>query len=242
MPLVRQGLGGLDVVLGYLVADAARTGVEEQPHVMVLVLADLDEMVARTEGAELETPVRRIRIRVEAKAFGKRFQGDHTFDRAGCELTIVFAGAQRNVLFDTLPNHTAILRQLIRAELGADGYHAAADIHSDGGGDDRVLGGDDAAHGGALAQVCVGHQRHVREDERQLGGELCLFHGVLVDVGREVDQPVVDLFHAHLVSPLISVWMRWYDLLFVYRVSALRNKGRSSGRYAVFWLESILTV
>ena len=52
---VRRAVVGrrLDVVLGDLVADAARTGVQEQPDAVVLVEGDLDEVVARAQRAEL---------------------------------------------------------------------------------------------------------------------------------------------------------------------------------------------
>jgi 5'(3')-deoxyribonucleotidase len=48
-------------------------------------------------------------------------------------------------------------------ELRPKGDHAAANVHSDGGRDDRSQRRGDRADGGALAQVRVGHQRQVGE-------------------------------------------------------------------------------
>ena len=45
----------VDVHLGELVADAPRSGMQHDPHVVVLVQADLDEVVAGSERPELLT-------------------------------------------------------------------------------------------------------------------------------------------------------------------------------------------
>src|SRR2546427_233609 len=54
--------GALDVPGGQLVADPARPGLQEQPDPVLLVQADLDEVVAGAERAELQPPVRRDRL------------------------------------------------------------------------------------------------------------------------------------------------------------------------------------
>ena len=58
------GLG--DVPLREFVADAARAGVQEQPHGVRLIRAHLDEVVARAQRSQLQLPVRGVLGGVEA--------------------------------------------------------------------------------------------------------------------------------------------------------------------------------
>jgi hypothetical protein len=60
-PLLHQPLGVLDRPLRQLVADPARAGVQHQPDDLPLVEADLDEVVAGAERAELRRAVARCR-------------------------------------------------------------------------------------------------------------------------------------------------------------------------------------
>ena len=66
-PLLAQLARHRDVVLGDLVADAPRPGVQEQPHPVLLVEGHLDEVVAGPERAELELPPACVGRRVEAR-------------------------------------------------------------------------------------------------------------------------------------------------------------------------------
>jgi hypothetical protein len=50
---------------------------------------------------------------------------------------------------------------------GLAGDHAAADVHTDRGRDDRAQGRDHRADGGADAEVHVGHRGDVLEHDRQ---------------------------------------------------------------------------
>src|SRR5699024_4923883 len=65
--------GDRDVLLGDLVTDAATPGVEEAPHRPRLVEAQLDEVVASAETAQLLTPPRRVR-QVDAVGLGAVLQ------------------------------------------------------------------------------------------------------------------------------------------------------------------------
>ena len=86
-------------------------------------------------------------------------------------------------------------RQLVAVVLGAHGHHAAADVDADRGRNDRAEGRDHRADRRALAQVRVGHQRDVREDERQRRGRLGLREGGGLDDAGPVHEPVVDTVH-----------------------------------------------
>ena len=59
--------------------------------------------------------------------------------------------------------------QVARGEVGAHRGHAAADVDADRGRRHRALHRDDAADGGARAEVDVGHRRDVVEDPGQRG-------------------------------------------------------------------------
>jgi hypothetical protein len=85
--------------------------------------------------------------------------------------------------------------QVAGAELGADGDHAAADVHADRGRDDRAERRDHRADGRALAEVGVGHQRQVRVDERHRRGRLGLLAGVVLQDRGPVHQALADLLH-----------------------------------------------
>jgi hypothetical protein len=94
------------------------------------------------------------------------------------------------------------LREVVTEDLGGErqlgGDHAAADVDPDGGGDDRPAGRDDRADGRAHPPVGVGHQCQVALDEREPGGPLGLFHGLVVDVARPREDLAVLLHGASL--------------------------------------------
>ena len=115
------------------------------------------------------------------------------------EALVHAARRQRDRLLDGLPQR----RQrpppadLLRRPLRADGDHAAADVHADGGGDDRAQRRDDAADRRALAQVGVGHEGQVRVDEGEGGGRDCLGPGVLLEDRCPADQPRAEVLACH---------------------------------------------
>lgn len=60
MPCRAQLLGNLDVLLRDLVPDTATARVQEQPHPVGFVQAQLDEVVSTSEGSELLSPLRGV--------------------------------------------------------------------------------------------------------------------------------------------------------------------------------------
>jgi hypothetical protein len=68
---------------------------------------------------------------------------------------------------DRRAERAQVVRQMTREQASPRSDHPAADIHADGGWDDRVMRRDHAADGGALAQVHIRHHRHPLVDERQ---------------------------------------------------------------------------
>lgn len=75
-----------------------------------------------------------------------------------------------------------VLGQFAGLEGGPHRDHPAADVDTDGGGDDGVGGGDDRADGGADAHVGVGHESHVPGHRCQARRPLRLIDGAGLDV------------------------------------------------------------
>ena len=92
--------------------------------------------------------------------------------------------------------------QVIAHQPGADGDHAAADVHPHRGGHDRAERRDHRPDGRALAQVRVRHQRQVRPDERHGRGPLGLLPGARLQDRRPVDQLLGQVLH-NLEPPVV---------------------------------------
>ena len=85
--LLRQG----DEVLPDSVADPARAGVEHQPDRLVLVEADLDEMIAGAEGAEVVLPIAAGEVRIlvrDAFEAGAELAGNYWSEELERELIV----------------------------------------------------------------------------------------------------------------------------------------------------------
>ncbi|MNL51462.1 hypothetical protein D3C87_1745640 [compost metagenome] len=90
-----------------------------------------------------------------------------------------------------------VVGQVGGAQRGARGDHAAADVDPDRGRDDRAHGGDHAANGRPFAQMHIGHDRQVFEDERHLRGVDQLLPGFALDrdaLGPQLDRLAVTHF------------------------------------------------
>ena len=118
--------------------------------------------------------------RREALVHAARRQRDRPLDRLAAASPATLAAAH-----------------LLRRPLRADGDHAAADVHADGGRDDRAQRRDDGADRRALAQVGVGHEGQVRVDERHGRGGDCLGPGVLLEDRCPADQPRAEVLACH---------------------------------------------
>ena len=82
--------------------------------------------------------------------------------------SVVLAGRQGYRLLDRFAQRgqvSAVLH-VVASELRAEGHHAATDVDTDRGGNDRAQRRDDRTDRRALAEMAVGHERQVRVDER----------------------------------------------------------------------------
>ena len=165
---LHQRLGDLDVVCGEAVADTARAGVQERPDAVLFVEHNLDEVVAGAERAELLAPVA-ARLVVELQAtqlFRSGFETLNARLRGLLHAGVVAACAEGYLMLDSLADVGQVFGQVGAAHAGLRGDHAAADVHADGRRDDRSQRGDAGAHRRAHAEVAVGHDRDMPEDER----------------------------------------------------------------------------
>ena len=172
----------LVVVVGHLVADVPAAGVDHDPDMAVVAQLNLDEVVAAAERAELE------------------------------QAAFILAGDDRQLLFRASPaelrHPPARLRFLVvrQSRAGRSGgwpggsfsaaacrwpaarsapcAHPAADIHPHRVGDDHTLGRRHPADGHAVANMGVGHDRHMVEEKGQIGEILGLLQGVEVDIAQ----------------------------------------------------------
>jgi hypothetical protein len=103
---------------------------------------------------------------------------------------LVRSRADWNGLFDDRAQRLEAVRQVVAGQRGADGAHATADVDPDGSRNDRALGRDHRAHRGALAEMDIGHDRHVLVDERQPGHVVQLLQGGVFD--RHATGPRLD--------------------------------------------------
>jgi hypothetical protein len=208
-PLLGQTTCLADVVLGDHVAHAAGTGVQEQPDRAVLVAGDFDEVVPGSQGTQLVTPVTHVVGRVETRLCGELLEVSDPRLGRGDDRPVVLPGGLRDGSFDRLPQRCQIAAgELCHGELGAHGDHPAADVHADGSRHDRTEGRDDRADGRALAQVGIGHECQVREDEGHPGGCPCLLEGLLVQHARPGEQVLIEQFHDGVFPCRVVGWCR----------------------------------
>ena len=78
--------------------------------------------------------------------------------------------------------HMEVVGQLRRREVRLCRHHAAADVDTHRRGQERVLGGDDAADCCSQAEVRVRHQADGSGQDRQTRGPQCLLQGVVVEL------------------------------------------------------------
>jgi hypothetical protein len=146
---VGEVAGEVDVAGGQLVADTARSGVEDEPHLVGLVEAHFKEVVPGTEGAELVAGA-------PLELVGEGVGGEPGLGGVGGG-GVPLAEPGRDGPGDEGLVAVEVVGEPGGGDVGGDGDHPAADVDPHGGGDDGVSGGDDRADGGAHADMGVGH-------------------------------------------------------------------------------------
>ena len=172
-----QGLARLGDEIGAdAVADAARARMQHGPDALLLVEADLDEVVAAAERAQMRDALRLgdawMRLFQLFQAVGEAAVGEAARNRVGHALLPAALEADAAVGhrgLDAAAQLGEVVGQVACRERGAHRHHAAADVHAHRRRHDGGPGGDDRADGGALAQVHVRHHRHVVVNEGERG-------------------------------------------------------------------------
>ena len=170
----------IDEVAPHAISNAARSAVQHEPYVIGFIEADLDEVIAGPERPEVigVLPPSQlgclVRIDIVPRDFNSlprvlKLSGGACQAPRSPDLPLVGA-AVRHSLLDRRSQFLEIVREIVRVQAGFDSHHAAADIYTDRGWNDRALGRDYASDGGADAIVHVGHGRDPFVDERQLRG------------------------------------------------------------------------
>ncbi|MCY1371040.1 hypothetical protein D9M69_581670 [compost metagenome] len=92
-------------------------------------------------------------------------------------------GTERHVALDLVADVQQAVGQILRLERQTHGVHAAPEVHTNGSGNDRLVGRDHAADGRPLASMHVRHQGDtVASDERQASQVLGLLQRLVLNV------------------------------------------------------------
>ena len=171
----------LDEIGADQVAGAARAAVQHHPDRIGFVQADLDEVIAAAQRADLALQL----VGTDAPmGLLDRFQARHQPGLCNArgdavrKLTVfaTTAIAHRHAALDAGAQLGQVVGQIVGTQRGAHCGHATADVHPDRGRDDGAAGRDHRAHGCTLAQVHVGHHRHPRPNKGHGGdvAQLCM--------------------------------------------------------------------
>ena len=82
----------------------------------------------------------------------------------------VIRPAVRHRSLNRSANSLQVIRKIAGIQTGLDRHHAAADVHANGGRNDRAFGRDHTANGCADSPMNVRHRSDPFEDERKLRG------------------------------------------------------------------------
>ncbi len=173
-------------------AEAARAEVDADPDAAVLVLHQVDVVVARADRAELRLrQLRELALRREVGA------ADLVEHRVVDPLLRRHAHAERDPAGDLAHDQldAAERVEIASRQLGARGLVAAADVVADARGRDVALVGDAAADRLRVARVMVGAE-HAELGVARLHAPLELLEAPLVDGAEGLDR-------AHLLPPFI---------------------------------------
>ena len=182
---------GRDEMTAKHVADAARTGMQHHPRAILGIEANFDEMIAAAQRTQLADPgARELALHlhhfrmlfddaVEPLRQRTRRPGMGAAVRL---LVIVLTEADRHRILDRTAHLRQRIGQVFRRKREPYRVHAAADVHPDGGGNDRALRRNHAAHGRADSSVDIRHGRDVSVDDRQLRNVDELLQRFVLDV------------------------------------------------------------
>ncbi len=184
-------LGALDEVGPEPVADAPRARVQHHPDIVGFVEAQLDEVVARAQRAQVAETARVgglgvlghdgvVAVLQASPLFSGR-RGGLDLPGALVVAPAVVGPAMRHGGLDVRADAEQVVGQVLGADRGAHRHHAAADVDAHGGRDDRPQGGNDRTDRRAHPPVHVGHDRHVLVDEGQGGHVAQLLEGRVLD-------------------------------------------------------------
>ncbi|MPM79784.1 hypothetical protein SDC9_126826 [bioreactor metagenome] len=198
--LTHVGLSQFDEQVADGVPHPARTGVQHEPHMIGLVEADFDEVVAGAQRSQMLVVVGVLQARVlfgdarEARQQGRPHgvdRGRRVFPGALVATALARRRAPvRHCRLDRRAQAVQVIRQVGGGQRGARRHHPAADIHPHRRRDDRPLRRDHAANGRTLAQVHVRHHRQMAIDEGHPGGVHQLLAGIVLD--RDAFGPQLD--------------------------------------------------
>lgn len=196
VPALVQGGSEAVVVVADELAEVARAGVDHHPEVVVLILLQLDEVVAAAEGAHLFQD-RRLAALDNLHALNVVALGQ----TGGVLRLLVVVHAQRDAPAYAAHNLLAqyVGRQLRGLPGGLQRTHAAADVHAHGVRNHGIRAGQHAADGHAHAGMHVGHNGQVVVEERQRRQILYLRHGRSLHLVRP-DLHRTSIYHLYIHS------------------------------------------
>src|SRR5262249_18431612 len=148
--------GLLDVVGRTFVAEAARAEVNADPYIAVLVLEQVDIVVARADSAELRA--RHLLEVTDAGILPQRTVEDFVVDR----LRVGATKPEAHLLGDVVGDHRHTLADVLVLEVHTARHVAAADIEADARDRHMLLVGDHAADRLRIAEVAVGAEHAAR--------------------------------------------------------------------------------
>ena len=177
MPLAHVLLGQFNEKRADRVTHPARAGVEHDPHPLLGIEAQLDEVVAGSQRPQMHEVVRVLEPRILgddlSEAFGELCPGiDHGPRRIAPRTLVALAApdipAMRHRRLDRGANTGKVVRQVACDERSTRGHHAAANVDADRSRDHRAFSRDHRSDGRADPHMHVGHGRNMLEDERHL--------------------------------------------------------------------------
>ena len=171
---------------------------QHRPDALFLVEAHLNEVVSASQRTKMDERV----LLFEAR-FARADRLETIFERTpprhdgvGNSASLALPAGPRpnaamgNRALDVAADCRQAIGQFICRQRSPHRRHAASDIHADGGGNDRPLGGNDAAHRCADAVMNVGHDGDVLMNERER---------------REVDQLLPrGILYRHAIGPRLD--------------------------------------
>src|SRR6185312_5828934 len=169
-----------------LVSDAARSGVQHDPHRAFGVEAELHEVVPAAKRPQLAPDALALdapQPLEDAKPGEAAPEVAQACPEAapGLERFPVEIEAHRDIALDLRANLVERLGKVLRREARLHGEHSATDVHAHRRGHDRGARRDHGADGGTLSEVHVGHDRDGAGEDRQQRHLADLLHRLGLD-------------------------------------------------------------